>query len=99
MDLLVGSFPYLLSTTAIALFAAAALARLLFFLAVALAFVPQWKQRMLKLIKVAAPLIRKSGLIGTRRLHERIAVPPLMFLAMIPATAKTARQILATLNT
>jgi hypothetical protein len=99
MDILLGSLPDLLSATAIALFAAAALARLLFFLALALAFVPRWKQRMLKLIKVAVPLIRKSGLIGTRRLHERIAVPPLMFLAMIPATAKTARQILAALNT
>lgn len=53
---------------------------------------------MLKLIKAAVPLVRKSGLIGTRRIHERVALPPLMLLGMIPSTAKTARQILAALS-
>lgn len=106
MDLLLGSLLDILSATkmvalsppVVVLLVVAALTRALFLLAVALAFVPQCKHRMLKLLEVTTPLIRKSSVYGTRRLHERIAVLPLMVLAMIPSTAKTARRILTILD-
>ncbi|MEN8600298.1 hypothetical protein [Microbacterium rhizosphaerae] len=97
MDILFSYLHDILPVMAIIL-VAAFLSRLVFLLAIALAFAPGYERRMLKLLEVSAPLVRKSGVIGTRRIHERIAAPVLMVLAMFHTTAKTARRILAILK-
>lgn len=74
------------------------LSYLVFLVAIALAFFLRFERRMLKLLEVSAPLVRNSGVNGTRLLHERIATPALMLLAMPNTTAKTAHRILAILK-
>jgi len=84
----------LLPVVPVVLLAADRISRLLFVIAVALAFLPACEPRSLKLLKVATPHLRKVGLVGTRRLHERLVLPGLMLLGQIPRTATTARRIL-----
>lgn len=81
------------------LFVVDSLSRLLYLLAIGLAFAPSCEHRMRKLLEVATPAMRRVMLVGTRRMHERIATPWLFLLAMFPRTEKFARRILAILGT
>lgn len=90
--------PIILSVAAAGPILLGLLSRVLFLVALGLAFIPRKRGRMIKLLEILTPLLRRSRCIGPKRVHEQIAILILSLLAMFDRTDKTARQLLKILE-